>query len=74
MLWCIRPLHAKACGCEGPCEELDADSRIIVNAAAERRRALKEAIKLAPELVGLSAQDIQIRLVEIVKTAFDSDE
>jgi hypothetical protein len=66
--WYAAHLHHRVCGCTGPCEGLDAESRNIVNVRAERRKALKEIVEeIAQDLVGLNAEAIQ----EILTKAID---
>src|SRR5882762_7454532 len=62
MAWYIRRLHRKVCGCAGPCDGFESTARNMVNARAERKKALGEALHLAPELAGLDAQAISVRL------------
>src|SRR5712664_2469000 len=62
LAWYIRYRHKKICGCAGPCDGFDAESRDVVNARAERKKALKEIPDIAPELVGLDADGIRQRL------------
>jgi hypothetical protein len=52
MKWYVAFLHAQVCGCAGPCDGFDAETRNLTNARAERKSALKEIADLAPELVG----------------------
>ena len=74
MAWYIRHLHQKVCGCSGPCEGFKPHEREMANARAERKMALKEALDIAPELVGLDADAIEERLTDAVKGIFDSVE
>jgi hypothetical protein len=70
LVWYATHLHEKVCGCAGPCEGLDAESRNAVNARAERRKALKEIADLAPELVGLKAKAIEKVLTEAIADVY----
>src|ERR1700722_8310623 len=49
--WYLKYLHAMACGCEGPCNGFDPETRAETNRRAERKKALKEIVDdVAPEL------------------------
>jgi hypothetical protein len=73
MLWYVHFLHAKVCGCAGPCDGFDADSRKATNARAERKKALKEiAGDLAPELVGLKAAAIEKLLSKAIAGVYEA--
>ena len=71
--WYVAKLHAKVCGCAGPCEGFDPDTRNAVNARAERKKALKEiARELAPELVGLKADAIEKLLSKAIADVYEA--
>ena len=73
MLWYVHFLHAKVCGCAGPCDGFDPDTRNAVNARAERKKALKEiAGELAPELVGLKAPAIEKFLSKAIAEVYET--
>ncbi|SRR5258708_476490 len=74
MAWYIRFLHHKVCGCSGPCEGFASHFREMVNARAERKAALREAVEIAPELVGLDAEAMRQRLKDIVRDTYDAIE
>jgi len=69
--WYVAKLHAKVCGCAGPCEGFDPETRNATNSRAERKKALEEiAGELAPELVGLKAAEIEKVLAEAVDEVY----
>jgi hypothetical protein len=64
-------LHAMACGCLGPCNGFDPDSRTETNARAERKKALKEIVDdLAPELVGKKSDAIRTILTRAIDETY----
>jgi hypothetical protein len=71
LVWYAAHLHQKVCGCAGPCEGFDAESRNTTNARAERKKALKEIADLAPDLVGLKANAIRKMLTGAVEKSYD---
>ena len=71
MMWFIQHLHRKVCGCAGPCDGFEPGKRNMVNARAERKKALAEALDIAPELVGLDTAAIKERLTDAVRETFD---
>jgi hypothetical protein len=71
MMWYVRRLHQRVCGCAGPCEGFKPSERNMANARAERRRALKEVRNIAEDLVGLDAEEIRERLTDAVKQTYD---
>jgi hypothetical protein len=72
MLWYVHFLHAKVCGCAGPCEGFEPDTRNAVNARAERKKALDQiASELAPELVGLKAGAIEKLLSKAIADVYE---
>ena len=68
--WYVKHLHAMACGCAGPCNGFDPETRKETNARAERRTALKEIAGLAPDLVGLKAAAIRNILTKAVEDSY----
>src|SRR5712675_125628 len=56
MMWYIRHLHKKACGCAGPCNGIEPHQRNATNLKAERKKALRGIADLADELEGLDAE------------------
>jgi hypothetical protein len=69
--WYVNYLHAMACGCAGPCNGFEPESRTETNARAERKKALKEiAGDVAPELVGKKADTIKTILVKAIDEAY----
>jgi hypothetical protein len=69
--WYVAHLHEQVCGCAGPCDGFDTDSRNATNARAERKAALKEiATGLAPELVGLREKEIERVLAAAVDEVY----
>ena len=44
--WYLRYLHAKACNCATPCNGFDPETRAETNARAERKKVLKEILRL----------------------------
>src|SRR6266403_817338 len=71
LLWYADFLHRKVCGCAGPCDGFDAQSRNDTNARAERKKALKEIADLAPDLVGLKAPAIRQILTDAVNGTYE---
>ena len=74
MIWYIRHLHQKVCGCAGPCDGFESGRRNTTNAKAERKKALAEVRDIAPKLVGLDAEAIKKRLMDAVKQTYDDFE
>src|SRR5437868_4472919 len=74
MAWYIRRLHRKVCGCAGPCDGFDSTTRNMVNARAERKKALGGALDLAPGLVGLDEEAIRERLTSAIRGAYEDFE
>jgi hypothetical protein len=72
LTWYAAHLHARVCGCAGPCNGIDLESRKETNARAERRKALREIVDLAPDLVGLNAETIQKLLTKAIEDAYDT--
>lgn len=72
LTWYAEHLHAKVCGCAGPCNGTDPESRKETNARAERRKALREIVDLAPDLVGLEAKTIRKLLTKAVEDSYDT--
>jgi hypothetical protein len=70
LAWYARHLHQKVCGCAGPCDGFDLDSRIATNARADRSKALHEIADLAPQLVGLKEDAIHKLLTNAVELTF----
>ena len=71
--WYVAFLHEKVCGCAGPCDGFDGETRNLTNARAERKSALKEiAVELAPELVGLKAKEIEKVLAEAITNVYEA--
>jgi phage terminase Nu1 subunit (DNA packaging protein) len=69
--WYVRYLHAMACGCAGPCNGFDSETRAETNARAERKKTLKEiADDLAPELAGKKADAIRTILTNAIDEAY----
>ena len=71
LTWYAAHLHAKVCGCAGPCNGIDPESRKETNARAERRKALREIVDLAPDLVGLKAKTIRNLLTKAIEDSYD---
>jgi phage terminase Nu1 subunit (DNA packaging protein) len=70
MRWFIRYLHAQVCGCDGPCEGFDRDSRDITNRRSERAAALRGIVELAPKLAGKTAMEIRELLTEALEEVY----
>jgi hypothetical protein len=70
LIWYARYLHARVCGCSGPCDGFDAKSRNDVNARAERKKALEQITELAPDLVGLKADAIAKILTKAIEDSY----
>ena len=69
--WYLKYLHAMACGCAGPCNGFEAETRAETNARAERKKALKEiADDLAPELIGKKSDAIRTILTKAIDEAY----
>ncbi len=69
--WYLKYLHAMACGCAGPCNGFEPETRAETNARAERKKALKEiAEDIAPELVGKKSDAIRAMLMNAVDEAY----
>jgi hypothetical protein len=68
--WYVAYLHAQVCGCMGPCDGFDAESRNSTNPRAERTAALAEIANLAPELVGLKVGEIEKVLANAVEDIY----
>ena len=71
LLWYAAFLHGRVCGCAGPCNGIDAESRNDTNARAERHQALREVAELAPDLVGLKAKAIRTILKNAIEESYD---
>jgi hypothetical protein len=69
--WYLKYLHAMACGCAGPCNGFDPETRAETNARAERKKALKEiADDLAPELAGKKPGAIRTILAKAIEDSY----
>jgi hypothetical protein len=69
--WYLKYLHAMACGCAGPCDGVEAETRAETNVRAERKTVLKEiADDLAPELAGKKSDAIRPILVRAIDDAY----
>jgi hypothetical protein len=71
LTWYANFLHRKVCGCAGPCDGFDAESRNGTNSKAERKKALQEIADLADDLVGLKAGAIRKILTDAVNGAYE---
>ncbi len=71
LVWYAAHLHQKVCGCAGPCNGIDPQSRNDTNARAERKKALEEIVDLAPDLRGLKTEEIRKILTDAVKGAYE---
>ncbi|HMI51688.1 MAG TPA: hypothetical protein VK525_09255 [Candidatus Saccharimonadales bacterium] len=69
-LWYINYLHAQVCGCAGPCNGWDPETKNLTNASAERRKLALEIADLAPKLVGLKVEVIRKMLTNAIEEAF----
>jgi hypothetical protein len=71
--WYMRYLHSQVCGCLGPCNGFDPETRAETNRRAERKKVLKEiAEDVVPELVGKKADTIKAILVKAIDEAYES--
>jgi hypothetical protein len=70
LVWYAAFLHKKVCGCAGPCNGIDAQSRNDTNARAERKNALTEIADLAPDLRGLKTTAIRKILLDAVEEIY----
>jgi hypothetical protein len=68
--WYLKYLHKLACGCAGPCNGFEAETRAETNARADRSKALRKMADLAPQLVGLREDAIHDLLVEAIEVTF----
>jgi hypothetical protein len=71
IFWYSAFLHKKVCGCAGPCNGIDAQSRNDTNARAERKRALRDIVDIASDLVGLKAREIKKILADAVEKSYE---
>jgi hypothetical protein len=69
--WYLKYLHALACGCAGPCNGFDAETRTETNARAERKSVLTEILTdVAPQLVGKKQDAIKNILAGAIDEAY----
>ena len=71
LVWYAAFLHERVCGCAGPCNGIDPQSRNDTNARAERKKALAEIVDLAPDLRGLKTEAIRQILTDAVKGVYE---
>jgi hypothetical protein len=74
LVWYAAHLHQKVCGCAGPCNGIDAQSRNDTNARAERKNALREIADLSPDLRGLKTAAIRKILLHAVEEIYKPEE
>jgi hypothetical protein len=73
MRWFLLYLHAQVCGCKGPCEGFDAESRDVANRRAERAAAVRQIVELAPKLAGKKAEAIRDVLKEAIEEVYPEE-
>jgi hypothetical protein len=73
LVWYAGFLHKKVCGCAGPCNGIDAESRNDTNAKAERKKALEGIADLAPDLRGLKTAAVRKILLDAVEEIYEPE-